>query len=57
MNTIYKKKVFFFNENRDILALKKIKPNVLCSKQTKRETIFYRENHDFTLKVFLHAHI
>ena len=55
MNTIYK---IVLHDNIDNLAMsKKIKPIVLCSKQTKFTNILSQENHEFILKVFLHAYL
>ena len=55
MNTTYK---IVLHENRDHLAFSKnMNPNVLGSKQRKCQKSLYLENHDFTLKFYLHAHL
>ena len=55
MNTTYK---IVLHENRDDLAFSKnMNPNVLGSKQRKCQKSLYLENHDFTLKFYLHAHL
>ena len=55
MNAKYK---IFLHENGDHLAFSKnMNHDVLCSKQRKCQKSLNLEKHDFTLKVFLHAHL
>ena len=55
MNTKYK---IVLHENWDHLAFSKnMNHIVLCSKQRKCQKSLNLKNHDFTLKVFLHAHL